>query len=71
MLSLVVRGLILALSLWLLWKLCAALFPVRRRVSTPPPDDWTEVLDSIQALPETSEPPRRADGRHGPQLPES
>jgi hypothetical protein len=71
MLLFVVRGLILALSLWLLWRLCVALFPVRRPEPPPPPDDWAEVLESIQALPETGEPPHRADDQRRPQLPEA
>lgn len=71
MLLFVVRSLILALSLWLLWRFCAALFPVRRPEPSPPPDDWAEVLESIQALPETSEPPHHTDDRHRPQPPKS
>ena len=53
----VLRCVIVALALWVLWRLCTALFHARR-----PPrlqrqqDEWAEVLEQIEALPETTDP---------------
>ncbi len=66
MLFFVLRGLIVVLALWALWRLCASWFPARRPTRASPDDDWTEVLESIHELPETREPPRRADDRRPP-----
>ena len=63
MLFFVLRGLIVVLALWVLWRLCASRSPARRLPRASPHDDWTEVLESIQALPETHEPSHRADDR--------
>ncbi len=65
----VLFGLIVVLALWVLWRLCASRFPARRPTRASPHDDWTEVLESIQALPETSDPPLRTDDRRRPRHP--
>ena len=65
----VLFGLIVVLALWVLWRLCASRFPARGPTRASPHDDWTEVLESIQALPETRDPPLRADDRRRPRHP--
>ena len=56
------RVLILVAVLWLLWRLCASRFGAQRQTDAHSSDDWTEVLESIKALPETRRPPRRSIG---------
>ena len=65
----VLRGLIVVLALWVFWRLYASRFRSRRPTRASPPDDWTEVLESIKKLPETSDPPLRADDRRRPRHP--
>ena len=65
----VLRGLFVALALWVLWRLYGSRFPSRPPRRAIPPDDWTEVLESIKELPETSDPPFRTDDRRRPRHP--
>ena len=65
MIFFVLRCVIVVLVLWGLWKLFTALFSARQsRVHTPEKprhDEWTEVLEQIENLPETADPHHRAD----------
>ena len=57
MLFVVVRVVIVLLALWALWKLYLALFPTRQSPYARPQDEWGEVLEAIDELPETTEAP--------------
>lgn len=56
MLFLMLRALVVMLAVWVFWKLYTWLLP-RQQAPESPPDDWTEVLEAIKKLPETSDPP--------------
>ncbi len=58
MIFVVLRVVIVAVALWILWRLCTALFSTRRAPSTrtQKPDEWSEVLEAIDELPETTDP---------------
>jgi hypothetical protein len=49
-----VRCVIVVLALWVLWRLYITLFPARR--SPREGDEWGEVLEAIEELPETTDP---------------
>jgi hypothetical protein len=61
----VFRCVIIVLALWILWKLLTTLFSASRtrvhRPEKPRHDEWTEVLEQIENLPETADPHHRAD----------
>ncbi len=61
MVFLILRVATLILAFWLLWRLLAALFPAKRPAPTRGQDDWAEVLDEIEQLPETTDPHARDD----------
>jgi hypothetical protein len=42
------------LALWVLWRLYTILFPARRSLRER--DEWGEVLEAIEELPETTDP---------------
>jgi hypothetical protein len=50
----IVRCVIVVLALWVLWRLYTILFPARRPLREQ--DEWGEVLEAIEELPETTEP---------------
>jgi len=50
----IVRFVIVVLALWVLWRLYTTLFPARR--SPHAQDEWGEVLEAIEELPETTDP---------------
>jgi hypothetical protein len=50
----IVRCVIVVLALWVLWRLYTILFPARR--SPREQDEWGEVLEAIEELPETTDP---------------
>jgi len=50
----IVRCIIVVLALWVLWRLYTILFPARR--SPREQDEWGEVLEAIEELPETTDP---------------
>ena len=54
MISIIVRCIIVVLALWVLWRLYTILFPARR--SPRKQDEWGEVLEAIEELPETADP---------------
>ncbi|MGQ4810259.1 hypothetical protein NKDENANG_03712 [Candidatus Entotheonellaceae bacterium PAL068K] len=66
MISFVIRGVIVVLALWVLWRLYTALFPARRLPPAGPEDEWEEVLEAIDELPETTDSHPRAPGRRQP-----
>lgn len=61
----VLRCVIVVLALWVLWKLFTALFSARQsrghRPEKPRHDEWAEVLEQIENLPEAADPHSRAD----------
>lgn len=57
MIFVVVRVVIVLLALWVLWRLYIALFPTRQSPQARPQDEWGEVLEAIDELPETTEAP--------------
>jgi hypothetical protein len=71
MLFFILRVLILVLAFWVLWRLYVSWFGLRRPGGTRPSDDWTDVLESIKALPETHDPSSRAAGRRRPRWPDT
>ena len=56
MIFFVLRGVIVVLALWVLWRLYTALFPARRPQQEGAEDEWAEVLEAIDELPETTSP---------------
>ena len=54
MIFIIVRIVIVVLALWILWRLYVTLFPARR--SPRSQDEWGEVLEAIEELPETTDP---------------
>ncbi len=68
MIFVVLRYVILALVLWLVWRLCAAMIAARRPPRARPQDEWGEVLEAIDELPVTTDPhPRIEDQRQSVQ----
>jgi hypothetical protein len=61
----VLRCVIVVLVLWVLWKLFTALFSARQSRRHRPEklrhDEWAEVLEQIENLPETADPHPHAD----------
>jgi hypothetical protein len=61
----VLRCVIVVLALWVLWKLFTTFFPVRQsrehKPEKPRHDEWAEVLEQIENLPETADPHSRVD----------
>ena len=72
MIFVVLRIVIVAVALWILWRLCIALFSARRSSSTPTQqqDEWKEVLEAIDELPETTKPELRAQEPRQPLPPQ-
>lgn len=66
MIFVVLRVVIVMLALWVLWKLYTALFPARRPPRARAQDEWGEVLEAIDELPETTEPHRHAQDNGQP-----
>lgn len=66
----VLRCVIVVLVLWVVWKLCTALFTARQsrghKPEKPRHDAWAEVLEQIENLPETTDPHSRADTERRP-----
>jgi hypothetical protein len=62
--SIIVRYVIVVLALWVLWKLYTTLFPARR--SPREQDEWGEVLEAIDELPETTDPHLQVRDPHQP-----
>jgi hypothetical protein len=60
------RVVLFVLVLWGLWKLYIALFPPRRAPQARVQDEWEEVLDAIDELPETTDLNRHAQHRNDP-----
>lgn len=54
MIFIIVRCVIVLLALWVLWRLYTILFLTRRPLCEQ--DEWGEVLEAIEELPETTEP---------------
>ena len=54
MIFIIVRCVIVILALWVLWRLYITLFPARRQPRAQ--DEWGEVLEAIEELPETTDP---------------
>lgn len=54
MIFIIVRCVIVVLALWVLWRLYTILFPARRSLRER--DEWGEVLEAIEELPETTDP---------------
>ena len=54
MIFIIVRCVIVVLALWVLWRLYITLFPARRSLRER--DEWGEVLEAIEELPETTDP---------------
>lgn len=54
MILIIVRCIIVVLALWVLWRLYTILFSARR--SPRKQDEWGEVLEAIEELPETTDP---------------
>jgi hypothetical protein len=50
----IVRCVIVVLALWILWRLYLTLFPARQ--SPRAQDEWGDVLEAIEELPETTDP---------------
>ena len=69
MLLSILRIVIIALGIWLVWRLFSALFPARRSVRAPEDDEWSEILDEIQDLPETPDPKSQGKNRRRPRDP--
>ncbi len=64
MIPILLRIVMVALFVWVLWKVYTALYPARRPPQrTDAPDEWQDVLEAIDELPETAEPPLRAQNR--------
>ncbi len=63
MIFFVLRGVIVVLALWVLWRLYTALFPARRPQREGAEDEWAEVLEAIDELPETTSPHPRTEDR--------
>jgi hypothetical protein len=64
--SILLRFIMLALIVWGLWRIYTALYPPppRRPTRTDAPDEWQDVLEAIDELPETTtEPYRRVQDR--------
>jgi hypothetical protein len=63
--SILLRFIMLALIVWGLWRIYTALYPPspRRPTHTDAPDEWQDVLEAIDELPETTESYRRVQGR--------
>lgn len=61
----VLRCVIVALAIWVLWKLFTTLFSTHQsrvaRPEKPRHDEWAEILKQIENLPETADPHHRAD----------
>ena len=59
--SVLLRFIMLALIVWGLWRIYTALYPPppRRPTRTDAPDEWQDVLEAIDELPEATEPYRR------------
>ncbi|ETX00321.1 MAG: hypothetical protein ETSY1_11650 [Candidatus Entotheonella factor] len=68
--SILLRVVMLALIAWGLWRIYIALYPPapRRPKHIDTPDEWQDVLEAIDELPETAEPHRRAR-KHDARLP--
>lgn len=69
MVSFVLRGLVVVAACWLLWRLFSALCSARRSRRKFRRDEWTEVLEEIKALPETTDPHLDAYDAHRPRHP--
>jgi hypothetical protein len=62
----VLRCAAVVLACWVLWKLLLALFPARQPPRRQEQDEWTEVLEEIKELPETTDPRPGADDARRP-----
>jgi hypothetical protein len=60
MIFFVLRCVLVVVALWVLWRLCTALFPARRSPHVQRQDAWADVLKEIEALPEKTDPRPRA-----------
>jgi len=72
--SIFLRVIMVGLIVWGLWRVYTALYPPtpRRRPLRPDAqDEWQDVLEAIDELPETTDPHRRAEEHHPPLLKES
>lgn len=71
MIFVMLRMVIVALALWLLWRVCTVLFSARRSPSTRTQhDEWGEVLEAIDELPETTETQLRVQEPYQPLQPQ-
>jgi hypothetical protein len=64
------RVIMVALIIWGLWRVYVALYPPppRRPARVEAQDEWHDVLEAIDELPETAEPQRRTQ-EHDPAFP--
>ncbi len=66
--SILLRVVMVGLIIWGLWRIYTALYPPapRRPLRTDAKDDWQDVLDAIEELPETTTANRRTRERDQP-----
>ncbi len=63
MISIVLRIVMVGVVVWALWKIYTALYPARRP-RTDASDDWQDVLEAIDELPEATEPQGQTQDHH-------